>query len=301
MLGHTKAAMMNDNITEVVEPEIVQDEALATFNDVDKWLSTTAGEVDNLKRFYGAIAVVDAESYKECKRARAAIRKDIESIEKQRKDITRFVEDVVGQFKANAKDVLAPLTSIEAEYQQQIKAYEAELYNAKYAELEETYIEFGGVLSDGLVPFERIWEMYAAEKKWGNISTNIEKCRADLEKIVTQIGKDYTTINNLELSNTERQELKAEYFATLDFGVAIQHAKKRREQLEHVKELDALQQQQPKAAQEAPQELTEPKAQPVSTKVKRVLEIEASDDEFKELISWLKARGIHGVLRGING
>lgn len=294
---------MSEKVTSV-EPEIIEDELLP-LSQADKWVSKTTGEVNKLVKLYGTIEVKDAQSYRDCKNARTNLRKDIANIEQERKNMTRMIEDVIANFKHQAQDVLEPLNSIEAQYKQAIDAWDEAQFKRRRLDLEAFYEEFAPALVP-LVPFQRIYDKYATEKKWHLKSTSTEKCRIDLEKIVTHIAEDEHTISQLDMTEQERQDCRDKFFQTLDCHAAIQEVVAKRERMAALDDLDAMRAEQsqpiqqaqevptrePNVAQTAPQQATD--------KTKRVLEIEATQAEFTELISWLIAHNIHGILRSSN-
>lgn len=279
---------------DTIEGELVEDTELAKLSQAELWLNNTSQRVEQIQQVYGELIVSDAQSYRDVKAARTQLRKDIDSIEQERKDFTRAIEDMVKEFKHQAATVLTPLTSLEASYKVQLDSFERKVLAEKKATVEEAYIELGGVLNDGLVPFERIWEKYAQEKKWANKGTSTEKCRQDLEQIVSKLSQDYQTISNLDMTEAERTELKTEYFNTLDFGAALKNAAERRQQAQRVSELDAMNGYAPEP--EPPVVEQQPvQAQPSTG---WIVEMQVSTQEqLQGLIAYCKEHGITGVAR----
>lgn len=279
-----------------VEAEIIPEEALVPLGEVDKWLGNTAMNVADIAKQYGTIEVNDAASYKACKRARAQLRKEIASIEQQRKDMTRVVEQAISNFKSNAQDVLEPLNRIDAEYKAAIDVFESAQLADRKAELAQEYKVMAPALVP-LVPFELIWNTFAKEKGWELKGTSQEKCYQDLCRIVERIAEDENTINNLDMTDAERQDCRDEFFKTLNSNTAIKEIIAKRERMKALESLDTM-----RAEQQEPKPVKEPETAPQSTTgaTKRVLEIEATQEQFMALISWLKSNNIHGTLRGAN-
>lgn len=279
---------------DMIEGELVEDAELAKLSQAELWLNNTSQRVEQIQQVYGELIVSDAQSYRDVKAARTQLRKDIDSIEQERKDFTRAIEDMVREFKHQAATVLTPLTSLEASYKVQLDSFERKVLAEKKATVEEAYIELGGVLNDGLVPFERIWEKYAQEKKWANKGTSTEKCRQDLEQIVSKLSQDYQTISNLDMTEAERTELKTEYFNTLDFGAALKNAAERRQQAQRVSELDAMNGYAPEP--EPPVVEQQPVQQEPATGWIVEMQV-ATQEQLQGLIAYCKEHGITGVAR----
>lgn len=244
-----------------VEGEII--DVPSELTQAEAWLATTSSKVEELASQYGTRKIVDAESYKDIKTSRTALRKDIASIEQERKDLTRVIEERVAAFKTDAANVLAPLTEIDTGYKMQLDEWEAGIINRRKANLSEMYSDMAPALAEGLVPFERIWATFAQEKKWTLKSTNEAKCLKDLEKVVEHIAEDETTIQNTSMTDEERRSCRAMYFSTLDLGKAIKAVAEQRAQQERLRELDEMRAQQAQSIiQPAPVREPEPEAEP---------------------------------------
>lgn len=91
---------------DMIEGELVEDAELAKLSQAELWLNNTSQRVEQIQQVYGELIVSDAQSYRDVKAARTQLRKDIDSIEQERKDFTRAIEDMVREFKHQAATVL---------------------------------------------------------------------------------------------------------------------------------------------------------------------------------------------------
>lgn len=218
-----------------VEAEVI--DSPQVLSGADKWLadvsSRVAARVDN----YNPHEITSAEDYKQSKRDRTALRKDIAEIDAERKSQTRAVKDAVRRFELGCKDVLTPLTDMEAQYKSSIDAYEQGMIDTRRIRLAQEYAEMAPDLVP-LVPFETLCGHYAEEGKWFNISTGERKASELMQKAVDKIAADEQTISATTQSPEEEQEVKTEYFQTLDLSSALRNCIARREQRQRVAELE---------------------------------------------------------------
>lgn len=300
-----------EEVTAIVE-EVP--EAPAKLSKVDLWLADTSSKVTDIASQYGHIDIVDGKTYRDCRNARIQLRKEIASIDQDRKDKTRVLEQLIANFKTNAANVLSPLSAIEADYKAQLDAWEAGIMDRRYAYVAEAYADMAPALADGLVPFERVWDTFGAEKKWLNKSTSDEKCVKDLEGIVERIAKEEATINNLDFDDDERNRARSWYFTTLDLSGAIQNIQAERDQKARLAELDAMRNaqsapvepepiQEPPMPAEAPNSAVAPatvaQSAPVDVQEQEPINtysfvFECTRSQMVSLIEFCKANGIHG-------
>lgn len=218
-----------------VEAEVIDSPEL--LSGADKWLSDVSARVEKRRGEYAPHEITSAEDYKQSKRDRTALRKDINEIDAERKAQTRAVKDAVRSFEVRCKGVLTPLTDMEAEYKSHIEDFERGMVDARRMRLAREYAEMAPDLVP-LVPFDRLCEKFAADGKWFNISTGERKASELMEDAVVKVAADEQTIAATAQTAEEEREVKAEYFTTLDLSSAIRNCIARREQRKRVAELE---------------------------------------------------------------
>ena len=315
---------------EEVQAEKVQPPAVLT--EADKWLSATTAKADEIATQYKPHEITTAQEYKDAKQARAFLRKEIAAIEAERKDQTREIENTLARFKSGAKAAIARLLELDETYKANLDAWDERCIAERKCAIAEAYADFAPDLAEPLegqdaplVPFSRLEGKYASDGKWYNRSTSEKSAIADMQKRVEKIAADDHTIDQLDMTDAERTELKAEYFATLDFAQSMSAATQRREARKRAEALEqerlarqaweqeqAAQQQaaepepmpeeavQPApVAHAAPQPVAtpEPVATPAEITSVFVLEVEVTPTQKAALISYLKAQGIHGRIK----
>ena len=316
---------------EEVQAEKVQPPAVLT--EADKWLSATTAKADEIATQYKPHEITTAQGYKDAKQARAFLRKEIAAIEAERKDQTREIENTLARFKSGAKAAIARLLELDESYKDNLDAWDERCIAERKCTLAEEYASYAPDLAEPLegqteplVPFSRLDAKYSADGKWYNRSTSEKAAIADMQKRVEKIAADDHTIDQLDMTDAERTELKAEYFATLDFAQSMSAATQRREARKRAEALEqerlarqaweqeqAAQQQaaEPEAvetalepmpqtvAQPTPveQAVPEPVAAPAEIASIFVLEVEVTPTQKAALISYLKAQGIHGRIK----
>ena len=175
-----------------------------------------------------------------------------------------------------------------------------------------------------LVPFELLLKRFGAEGKWLNRSTNERAAVEHLRKCIDRVANDIKNINATEMDDRERVEVKGDYFSTLEFENTMSAMIQRRIQRDKTEQLEReqrererqWQEQQERIAAEAAarqqeqsqstpqptqptQAATEPQAAPQVTEpvMKLIIEVEVTPTQRGNLLSWLKANNIHGVLK----
>lgn len=293
---------------DVAEVEAVAIDPPMTLGTADQWLAETRLSVAMISGEYGARPVTRTGEYQQEKRERAALRKQIAAIEEERRGMTRAVKEAIRAFEAGARDVLAPLAAIDAEYKAAIDEWDARCDALRREALEAEYASFAPDLVP-LVPFERLSEKFSKEGKWYLRSTDDGKALMSLRSCVATVAKGERTIASLDwLTDDERADLKAEYFSTLDLSQSLRNAQQRAEQRQRVAELErtrAEREAQPEpqpapAPQPAPPEpMSDPASEtPAATggdgrrEYRFVLRL--NDDELQQFMAALKGLGLHG-------
>lgn len=289
---------------EVIEATAVKlSRGIQKLSQADEWLAKTRATVEQLQTQYAPIEVRDEASYKYGATTRTALRKDIAKIENERKELTRFLEDTLADFKGQTATLLEPLTTLEKQYQDAINTYKAEKSFERLDTMKANYIELAPALAD-IVPFERIWGLYSREKKWLNRSTLPSVCYRDLVDIINEIARNEQTILNLDLPNEDKAAAREEYFATLNFETAIKNAAERKERLRNIDSLDQMRAEassEAEAVEETPKETQNVTQNGSEQPQKRVFEFWVTPTQTALLINFCKANGIHGTAKKVEG
>lgn len=216
----------------------VIDNELTSLSDMDMWLSEQSTKVESVLKDFAPHTIVDASDYKQSKRERTAARKAIAEIEEARKAKTKAVKEAVRDFETKVRDLLEPLSSIDANYKAEIELWEEQAYQQKLSYAREAYEDMAPALVE-LVPFERIRDKYSKDEGWDKFTVTDEKVRLSVEGHISQIANDEKTIDAMGLDADETAALKADYFSCLDLGDAMRRSTERRQQRERVAALEA--------------------------------------------------------------
>ena len=228
---------MSDEIIDVEATPI--DDELSVMTKAQMWLADASERVSERCELYKPPERIESEKQRrEAMDSRAACRKDVAEIDGERKAMLRKAEDALKEFKAEVKDVLTPLTEIDATYKRLLDEYESGWKANREIELAQEYEDQAPDLVE-LVPFSRILARYGNERGnvWLNRSTNIEHAKDLLANAVYDIAENEKAIDAL-VDEEERVEAKARYFETLDFQGTLTEARRAKEQRERVRVLE---------------------------------------------------------------
>lgn len=245
-----------------VEAKVIDTE-IATLSKAEEWLAKASERVAERCELYKPPTEITSEAqYKDARSSRAACRKDAAEIDNERKAILRDMEDALKKFKSEVKDVLSPLTDLDAEYKRVLDIYDEGLKTQRFLELSE---EYEGLAPDlvPVVPLERVIERYGNERGnvWLNKSTNVMAAKAMLGEAIYKIA-DGERLLTETADASDLDELKTIYFNTLDVHATLIEARRRKEQRERVAELERARQER-EAAYQQPQPVVQPNPQPV--------------------------------------
>lgn len=252
---------MADEVIEVEATPIEQELTIPT--RAEKWLAGVSKRVAERRAQYKPPKRIESEQQrKDCVNSRASVRKDAAEIDAERKAMLRDAEDALKQFKSSVKDVLTPLTDLDAEYKRLLDEYEEAWRTQRIIELSE---EYEGIAPDlvELLPFERLMEHFGSEsgKVWTNRTTNIMAAKQMLGEAIYVIADAERTIRE-QMEGFGDDDVKSAltfYFDTLDLQKALSNVRHMREQRERLARLEAE-----RAAREAAWAQAEPVAEPVA-------------------------------------
>lgn len=307
-----------------MEEKVVQAEVIDTpaqMSGAQAWLSDKAGRVTELAETYTPFDIKSEREYQDAKRQRAGLRSEISSIDAERKDMTRSIEKAVKDFKAGAKDLLAPLTDADEGYKARMAEWDELRVSQRREHLEQSYLEFAPQLAP-LVPFDRLCERFAAEGKWFTRSKSEAEDERSMRHAVSAIADDEKQIDMWQLDAGDKEAMKAEYFNTLDLHAAAVKAQTLREQRANVR---ALEEQRAAEAAEAARVAEQEPASDVMTPIMRkgvetmnrvmaanaeregreaaapekyeyLIKVRLDAVEYATLIGFLKQQGIKGTI-----
>lgn len=221
-----------------VEATVIED-AISPLARSEQWLAQARGRVANLAEQYRVPEAIETDrDYKDAKKNRSSVRKDVRELDDERKRMTREMDDALKRFRGDVQEVLQPLTDIDVAYKQAIDAYEERWGKQRRADLEGAYEEYAPDLM-ALVPLDRLVARYGSEsgKGWLNRSTNVEAAKADMRAAIDAIAQGEQTIER-SVAEEDLEVAKAHFFSTLDLGQAIQAAQARADQRERVRRLE---------------------------------------------------------------
>jgi hypothetical protein len=246
------------DVKEVVAETIDPPELMS---GADRWLAKARETVSGKVAEYPAMDVHDEESHKWAKRYRAAVRRDISEIDGDRKRVTRETEEAVKRFREGCKDVLDPLTAIDAGYKAALDAYEHGHVQSRDAEMAVRYADECPDLAQ-LVPWGTLDEKYGKDGKWHLWGTSDAKAWQSVEQACERTMADITTIRSTAQDADEADATIADYCASLDLAGALRSAAERRDRLARVKAAEDERrrwEEEQRAAREAQAEVPEPK------------------------------------------
>lgn len=227
-------------MSEVQEVEAVTIETdMSPLAKSERWLAEARGRVAELAAQYRPPETIEGErEYKDAKAARSSVRKDAQELDGERKRMTRAMDDALKQFRSDVKDVLTPLTDLDVAYKRALDDYEERWGMERRAALQEAYDEYAPDLVP-LVPLDRLVTRYGNErgKGWLMRSTNVEAAKAALRAAIDDVAACEATVAD-SVDPEDAEGAKADFFASLDVGAAIQRAHARAEQRERVRRLE---------------------------------------------------------------
>lgn len=216
------------------------DQEVTVPSKAERWLADASKRVSACHEQYKPPKRIESEDQrKECVDSRASVRKDAAIIDNERKAMLRDAEDALKRFKASVKDVLKPLTDLDAEYKRLLEEYEEQWRAERVIELTEEYEGIAPDLAE-LVPFDRLMARFGSDsgKVWTNRSTNVVAAKEMVGEAVMTIADAERTIRDGVPEEDVRDTL-ASYFNTLDLQQALSSARHLREQREQLARLEA--------------------------------------------------------------
>lgn len=286
-----------------VTPEVI-DRELMDPTAYDRWLSEQGTKVAKALMECKPVKVIDEATYRSAKASRKELRQVIGEVDGGRKAATAELRQLLDRIKSDTDGVLADARARDAALKAEVDAWDAQAVERKKQELAEAYGQFAPALVP-LVPFERIWDELAPVNKWANKGTNIEQAKEQLYAYVERIGQDERTIDGLDMPDEDREQVKADFFGSLDLGDAIARERERVARREHVAELERMRQEQAAEPEPEPEAELEPEPEPERPRIPRALvfEVNVPIELVDTFVTAMKALGsVHGhIVRRIYG
>ena len=233
----------------VKEVEATVIDAPDVLSGADRWLAEQRAKVKGIAEDYQPHEIESAQDYRDSKRARTQARKAIKEVEDARRAQVGAIKDAVRDFEAQVRDLLAPLSGVDASYKEALAEWERLTVESRTQAIEAWYVDQGGVVVDA-VPFQRLVDAFGAEGKWLNYGTNEVAIQEDVTRRVRAIEADLESIDAQSLDEGERMALKQDYLSTLDMGEAMRRAAERRRQREALEEAERRRQEAERAERE---------------------------------------------------
>lgn len=194
---------------------------------------------------------VSDENLQAVKKERAALRKEFDAVETQRKDALAPVREKIDAFQALYRDcVTDAYNRADAAYKSKIDAIENGLKAACETRLREYYAELCAVNGVDFVPFERTGiriDMTSARAK------TPKKLMDILSGFVAGVRMDVDAISKMP----DAAEIMAEYRQSLNMAFAVETVRERRERVAAEREAAKLRQEARERADAAAAKVTE--------------------------------------------
>ena len=244
-------------------------------------------------------AVYTEETLKQAKADRAELNKLATAIDNKRKEVKNILLAPYTRFETEVKDVLALLKNPANEIDKQVKEYEEQQREKKLQAIRDIY-DHGNFMG---VPFETLFD-----PKWLNATTKLAAVEKDLAAAEREIAADMAII---EMQEEFRFEALQTYNRTRSLTAAIQTVQQLKEQERAKAEFEARRKQQEEMAKQEAQKEVEPAPEPEpepapaitygddglpdidsigDTRKTIVLRVTLTDDEERELLSFLRER-----------
>lgn len=219
-----------------VTPELI--DVPEVISGADKWLAEQRAKVSEIAKEYVPHEITSGQDYRESKRARTSARKAIKEVEDARRSQVGAIKDAVKDFESQVRDLLTPLSSVDADYKEALANWERLVIDSRTQSVQAWYEEeFPDVSS--VVGFKTLWDRFSAEGKWGLYGTNEVAIRDDVEKRVGEIEQDLATLDSAPYDDADKVNVKAEYVRTLDMSSALRNADEARKAREAIARAEA--------------------------------------------------------------
>ena len=223
------------------EAEHVEAEAIdvpEVISGADRWLAEQRAKVAEIAAEYVPHEIVSQDDYRESKRARAQANKARKAVEEARRQQVGAIKDAVRDFEAQVRDLLEPLSSVDADYKAALAEWERLVVDSRAQEVRCWYEEELPEVA-GLVPFRTLWDRWANERKWDLYGTNEEVVRRGVADAAADVTDHLRTIDGMGYPEADAMALRSEYLRSLDFDAACRRVQADREQRARIEAAEA--------------------------------------------------------------
>ncbi|MBO5953333.1 MAG: DUF1351 domain-containing protein [Oscillospiraceae bacterium] len=259
------------------------------YDEVKQWVQ------DGLQAYKGRVYTNDTIA--EAKKDRANLNKLAQAIAAKRREMKAIYLNPYEQFDAETKEIEEMITTVSAEIDAQVKAYEEFRKQEKQQFIvEQIYKPLIGNLAE-LVPYERLHN-----PKWLNVTANMGDISDDLARTVEKIESGLKAIDQLNLADADITErVKSVFLRNFDLAAAI--AEKERIEAEREKLARYQAAQQAQTAEAKPQAISTPVEEVKTTQPQQrpqeeekvlevVFRIRVTKSQLDGLGAYMKANGI---------
>ena len=225
---------MSKDVQEVT-PEVI--DVPEVISGADRWLAEQRAKVAEIAKEYVPHEITSGDDYRDSKRARTQARKAIKAVEDARRRQVGAIKDAVRDFEAQVRDLLAPLSGVDADYKAALAEWERLTIDSRTQEVAAWYADTQGDVAQ-LVPFDAIWQRCAHSKKWDLYGANIVQIEQDVADIVECIEQDMATIDSAPYADEDKEAVRSKYLRTLDLSGALRSADEARRLRERMAEVE---------------------------------------------------------------
>ena len=218
-----------------VTPEVI--DVPEVISGADRWLAEQRAKVAEIAKEYVPHEITSGDDYRESKRARAQARKAIKAVEDARRQQVGAIKDAVRDFEAQVRDLLTPLSGVDADYKAALAEWERLTIESRTQEVAAWYAETQGDVA-AMIPFETIWQRYAHAEKWDLYGANLVQVEQDVAGVVESIEQDLATLDSAPYEPEDKANVKTEYLRTLDLSGALRSADEARRRRERMAEVE---------------------------------------------------------------
>lgn len=242
--------------------------------------------------------IVGGQDHKASKRARADARKDKQRLRAEYDDVVRPLRAALADADDRVAAALSPFDEVVRGYDSSIGAWEDLLRAERVTALEDTYRDYAPDLM-ALVPLGRLVGRYGSEpgSKWLLQGTNVEKARRLLCEAIDDVAAGEKTVAEA-VDPSDLEEAKADYFASLDAGLAIAASQGRMAQRERVRALEDARRERNEVAESFAEAVGQPERGEVPPYIMCCYGSRADADAFAV---WCEGRGIRATVRPTGG
>lgn len=226
---------MSEEEVQEVEAEVIEAPVPAT--EIDRAVARAAERAATWGERFQPRKPRDYDDYRQAKRERAALRREIKEITDARKGLFAPWKEAIRDGETRINDVIEAGRRADAEYKAGLDAYDADVVGFHLGELRKAYEEYAPDLA-ALVPFERIDAKWGQGKGWHKASANQVEMERQMRVVASEIAHNERVILDGHEPDEDKERWRSEYFRTLDFVGAARVAQEAREARERTRRLD---------------------------------------------------------------